>query len=78
MRWDASREVESSRNRLFDSQNNAAGGYQIGDNCNPVCQDENRDYDATKEGAMKGVMSYFKGSELYIEWARALKGDWKQ
>ncbi|CAK9073757.1 Protein DD3-3, partial [Durusdinium trenchii] len=57
-----------NQNRLFDSQNNAAGGYQIGDNCNPVCQDEDRNYDQTKEGAMKGTMTFYKGSELYIEW----------
>eukprot|EP00435_Cladocopium_sp_Y103_P061576 s587_g23.t1 len=26
-------------NRLFDSQNNAASGYQIGDDCKPACKD---------------------------------------
>ena len=26
-----------NQNRLFDSQNNAAGGYQVGDDCKPVC-----------------------------------------
>jgi hypothetical protein len=57
-----------NQNRLFDSQNNAAGGYQIGDNCNPVCQDANRNYNASEAGAMKGTMSYYQGSELYIEW----------
>ncbi|OLP79154.1 Protein DD3-3 [Symbiodinium microadriaticum] len=60
-----------NQNRLFDSQNNAQGGYQIGDNCQNACQDENRDYDATKSGAMKGHMTYYQGSELYIEWERA-------
>jgi len=55
-------------NRLFDSQNNGAGGYQIGDDCKPACQNGNRDYDESKEGAMKGVMKYYQGSELYIEW----------
>lgn len=54
--------------RLFDSQNNDAGGYQIGDRCLPVCQDEGRNYDETKEGAMNGTMTYYQGSELYIEW----------
>ncbi|CAE7559256.1 DD3-3 [Symbiodinium sp. CCMP2456] len=57
-----------NQNRLFDSQNNAQGGYQIGDNCQNACQDENRDYDAAKSGAMKGHMTYYQGSELYIEW----------
>eukprot|EP00931_Biecheleriopsis_adriatica_P060044 TRINITY_DN36032_c0_g1_i1.p1 TRINITY_DN36032_c0_g1~~TRINITY_DN36032_c0_g1_i1.p1 ORF type:complete len:1435 (-),score=279.90 TRINITY_DN36032_c0_g1_i1:50-4354(-) len=57
-----------NQQRLFDSQNNAAGGYQIGDNCKPVCQDENRNYDETKGGAMQGHMTYYKGSDLYIEW----------
>eukprot|EP00435_Cladocopium_sp_Y103_P068350 s562_g31.t1 len=57
-----------NQNRLFDSQNNAAGGYQIGDACQPVCQNEDRDYDETKEGAMKGTLTYYHGSELYIEW----------
>lgn len=55
-------------NRLFDSQNNGAGGYQIGDACQPVCQDGNRNYDETKVGAMQGRMSFYQGSELYIEW----------
>lgn len=56
-----------NQNRLFDSQNNAAAGYQIGDACKPVCLDGNN-YDATKEGAMQGTMTYFQESELYIEW----------
>jgi NAD(P)H-flavin reductase len=58
----------NNQQRLFDSQNNANAGYQVGDNCNPVCQDANRDYDETKAGAMQGVMTYYQGSELYIEW----------
>eukprot|EP00438_Fugacium_kawagutii_P014091 Skav231794 [mRNA] locus=scaffold734:99355:104163:+ [translate_table: standard] len=55
-------------NRLFDSQNNAASGYQIGDDCKPACKDENNNYDVTKEGATKGTMKFYQGSELYIEW----------
>eukprot|EP00933_Yihiella_yeosuensis_P077399 TRINITY_DN8783_c0_g2_i1.p1 TRINITY_DN8783_c0_g2~~TRINITY_DN8783_c0_g2_i1.p1 ORF type:complete len:1378 (-),score=299.79 TRINITY_DN8783_c0_g2_i1:373-4506(-) len=55
-------------NRLFDSENNAASGYQIGDACEPACKDGNNNYDVTKEGATKGTMKYYKGSELYIEW----------
>eukprot|EP00930_Biecheleria_cincta_P029979 TRINITY_DN20799_c0_g2_i1.p1 TRINITY_DN20799_c0_g2~~TRINITY_DN20799_c0_g2_i1.p1 ORF type:complete len:1459 (-),score=258.41 TRINITY_DN20799_c0_g2_i1:61-4437(-) len=57
-----------NQQRLFDSQNNAAGGYQIGDNCKPVCQDANQNYDATVPGAMQGAMTYYQGSELYFEW----------
>ena len=55
-------------NRLFDSQNNAASGYQIGDDCKPACKDENNNYDVTKEGATKGTMKFYQGSELYIDW----------
>mmetsp|Transcript_18783 Transcript_18783/g.33372 ORF Transcript_18783/g.33372 Transcript_18783/m.33372 type:complete len:1366 (+) Transcript_18783:92-4189(+) len=55
-------------NRLFDSQNNAASGYQIGDDCRPACKDADNNYDVTKEGATKGTMQYYQGSELYIEW----------
>ena len=55
-------------NRLFDSQNNAASGYQIGDDCKPACKDENNNYDVTVEGATKGAMKFYQGSELYIEW----------
>jgi len=29
-------------NRLFDSQNNAASGYQIGDDCKPACKMQHR------------------------------------
>ena len=58
-----------NQERLFDSQNNAAGGYQIGDACTNVCQDENNNYDDTKLGAMQGRLTYYHGSELYIEWA---------
>mmetsp|Transcript_25366 Transcript_25366/g.45962 ORF Transcript_25366/g.45962 Transcript_25366/m.45962 type:complete len:1344 (-) Transcript_25366:286-4317(-) len=54
--------------RLFDSQNNAASGYQIGDDCRPACKDEDNNYDVTKEGATKGTMKYYQGSELYIDW----------
>ena len=55
-------------NRLFDSQNNAASGYQIGDDCKPACKDEDNNYDVTVEGATLGTMKYYQGSELYIEW----------
>ena len=55
-------------NRSFDSQNNAASGYQIGDDCKPACKDENNNYDVTVEGATKGAMKFYQGSELYIEW----------
>lgn len=54
--------------RLFDSQNHRAGGYQVGDNCNPVCSDTNNNYDNTKPGAAKGQMYYYEGTSLQIEW----------
>ncbi|CAE7253767.1 DD3-3 [Symbiodinium natans] len=59
---------DRNANRLFDSQNNAASGYQIGDDCKPACKDENNNYDVTKEGATLGTMKFYQGSELYIEW----------
>ena len=54
--------------RLFDSQTTAASGYQIGDDCKPACKDGNNNYDVTVEGATKGTMKFYQGSELYIEW----------
>ena len=53
--------------RLFDSENNNAGGYQVGDNCQPVCSENNK-YDASRPGAGQGIMQYFEGSVLYAEW----------
>eukprot|EP00927_Polykrikos_kofoidii_P023272 TRINITY_DN21494_c0_g1_i1.p1 TRINITY_DN21494_c0_g1~~TRINITY_DN21494_c0_g1_i1.p1 ORF type:complete len:1467 (+),score=227.03 TRINITY_DN21494_c0_g1_i1:51-4403(+) len=53
--------------RLFDSQNNNAGGYQVGDNCVPNCKNGNA-YDPNKEGSQRGVMYYYHTSELHIEW----------
>jgi len=55
-----------NQNRLFDSQNNAAGGYQVGDNCVPNCKTGNN-YDHGKNGSQEGVMYYYHGSELLIE-----------
>ena len=57
-----------NQNRLFDSQNNAAGGYQVGDDCEPVCSNANNNYDKTSPGAGKGQMYYYEGSRLTIEW----------
>ena len=55
-----SEENDNTQNqqRLFDSQNNAAGGYQIGDNCVPACHEAegNTNYDQNVQGAMKGQM----------------------
>lgn len=31
--------IGAIRTGLFDSQNNAASGYQIGDDCKPACKD---------------------------------------
>ena len=57
-----------NQNRLFDSQNNAAGGYQVGDDCNPVCSNSNGQYDSSLPGAGKGVMYFYEESYLHIEW----------
>jgi len=54
--------------RLFDSGNSPKSGYQIGDKCDPVCQDGTLSYDANVPGAMEGMMYFYQGSELYIEW----------
>mmetsp|Transcript_23115 Transcript_23115/g.63365 ORF Transcript_23115/g.63365 Transcript_23115/m.63365 type:complete len:1215 (+) Transcript_23115:341-3985(+) len=54
--------------RLFDSQNNAAGGYQVGDNCDPVCSNANGNYDADAPGAGEGQMYFYEGSILQLEW----------
>eukprot|EP00948_MAST-09A_sp_MAST-9A-sp1_P002214 g2214.t1 len=64
--------------RLFDSQNNANSGYQVGDDCKPSCNfnienpnNQNNNlgqYDATRPGAGKGTMKYHAGSLLQIEW----------
>ncbi len=63
-------------NRLFDSQNNANAGYNVGDDCVPACAvDTNNDnnaapdtYDSTLPGAGKGMMYYYAGSLLHLEW----------
>eukprot|EP00854_Cymbomonas_tetramitiformis_P009810 gene9810-11623_t len=57
-----------NQNRLFDSQNNAAGGYQVGDKCEPVCSDANGQYDNTLPGAGEGIMYYYEKSQLTVEW----------
>ena len=62
-------EVSNNRqnaNRLFDSQNNAAGGYQHGDNCKPTCSDANGNYDKTAPGAGEGEMYFYEGSKLQL------------
>ena len=59
-------------NRLFDSQNNNAGGYQVGDNCvgapGNTCHNSGGNYDGTIPGAAKGQMYFYEGSLLNIEW----------
>lgn len=60
-----SNNVQNDR-RLFDSQNNAAAGYQVGDSCIPNCLDENNQYDRNAKGAGEGVMQFYEGSKLYI------------
>ena len=63
-------------NRLFDSQNNAAAGYQVGDKCDGSCSaDTNNDNNAAPDkymsdwpGAGMGTMYYYASSLLHIEW----------
>ena len=44
------------------------GGYQVGDNCEPVCSNSNNGYDRDLPGAGKGQMHYYVGSRLQLEW----------
>jgi hypothetical protein len=63
-------------NRLFDSQNNGNAGYNVGDDCIPACAvDTNNDnnaapdtYNVSAPGAGQGMMYYYAGSLLNIEW----------
>ena len=41
---------------------------QVGDNCEPVCSNANGRYDASLPGAGEGVMKFYEGSILPIEW----------
>jgi hypothetical protein len=61
----------SARNavRLFDSQNDPNGGYQVGDNCEPTCSDAKGAYASSMPGAGQGQMYFYEGSVLDIEWA---------
>eukprot|EP01063_Lacrimia_lanifica_P015240 TRINITY_DN22054_c0_g1_i1.p1 TRINITY_DN22054_c0_g1~~TRINITY_DN22054_c0_g1_i1.p1 ORF type:complete len:1267 (+),score=443.01 TRINITY_DN22054_c0_g1_i1:76-3876(+) len=53
--------------RLFNSQNNAQGGNQAGDNCQPTCLDGNN-YNRNQRGSAEGHMVYLEGTTLDIEW----------
>lgn len=57
---EVSNNVNSNR-RLFDSQNNNGGGYQVGDLCERGCmqpdkydENNNMQYDPEQKGAMQG------------------------
>jgi len=61
-------------NRLFDSQNNNRGGYNVGDKTkdafnpsNPY-SDPQATFDPSVQDATQYQMVYFEGSELPIEW----------
>jgi hypothetical protein len=55
--------------RLFDSQNNNAAGYQVGDACIPNCLSPGTNtYNNSATGAGEGVMQFYEDSKLYIEW----------
>jgi len=71
--------TRAQNNRLFDSQNNARGGYNVGDKSknaagtnvgtasNPSSPDVT--YDTTsRESAIQYQMGYFEGSKLTLEW----------
>ncbi|KAI8904991.1 ferric reductase NAD binding domain-containing protein [Gorgonomyces haynaldii] len=58
----------TNNQRLFDSQNNNDAGYQAGDACIPNCLNNNNQYQITYPGAGEGVMQYYEGSYLYVEW----------
>ncbi|KAJ3325954.1 hypothetical protein HDV06_002339 [Boothiomyces sp. JEL0866] len=60
----------TNNQRLFDSQNNDNSGYQHGDNCIPNClsTDGNNQYQPDYPGAGEGVMQFYEGSWLWIEW----------
>ena len=63
-------------NRLFDSQNNGNAGYNVGDDCIPACAVDTNDdnnaapdtYNTSAPGAGQGMMYYYAGSLLDIEW----------
>eukprot|EP00754_Rhynchopus_humris_P041650 Rhum_TRINITY_DN25199_c0_g1::Rhum_TRINITY_DN25199_c0_g1_i1::g.181198::m.181198 len=56
--------------RLFNSQNNEKGGYQVGDSCEPACRDgaANGDYNEAQVGSADGHLEFYEGSQLLIEW----------
>ena len=58
-----------TQDRLFDSENNARGGYQVGDDCKQACSNNRRNkYDENALGAGKGQMKFYEGSRLTLEW----------
>ena len=65
----------SNNARLYDSQNNDEGGYQVlkvnkvGDKCIPNCLDPNTNqYLPETPGSGMGIMEFYEGSELQVEW----------
>ncbi|KAJ3341685.1 hypothetical protein HDU93_004319 [Gonapodya sp. JEL0774] len=59
----------NNANRLFDSQNNGNGGYQVGDACVPNCLNANTNYNTSIPGAGQGIMQFYEGSELTLQWS---------
>eukprot|EP00158_Paraphelidium_tribonemae_P008590 Partr_v1_DN28620_c0_g1_i6_m50217 putative protein Hydra magnipapillata len=50
-------------------QNNANSGYQVCDTCTPNCQTAaNGQFNRDEKGAGQGIMEFYEGSELDIEW----------
>ena len=69
----------TNQRRLFDSQNNNNGGYQVPDNCGRACDVDpdstnNNNYGAAVTanvpGLMQGLMHYYHESEVYVEWTQ--------
>ena len=59
---------------LYHARNNGNAGYHVGDKCNTTCNKpednnpNNGDFDKNTPGAGEGMMKYYSGSFLQIEW----------
>eukprot|EP01065_Artemidia_motanka_P051640 TRINITY_DN9137_c1_g1_i1.p1 TRINITY_DN9137_c1_g1~~TRINITY_DN9137_c1_g1_i1.p1 ORF type:complete len:1294 (+),score=214.62 TRINITY_DN9137_c1_g1_i1:70-3951(+) len=59
--------------RLFNSQNNNNGGYQVGDACEPNCRmggSNQNQYQPNRRGAADGQLVFYVGSVLTVEWTQ--------
>ena len=75
--------TRANNNRLFDSQNNARGGYNVGDRIAtpfspaaprayagiaPAVADLTNEFDPTQTTASQYSLVYLEGSHLHVEW----------